>query len=150
MATIFHIAGDHAGTGFGTMSGGTSRENKQNTMAYDTYCYDDVKLPGICEQTTSWTATGISGISYSKIGGRIFLRGSISKAWGGSGVTSIGTVAAEARPAKQEQWVIRPAADITVMLQLTTAGALGIVWARNGSSNATGAQTLNIAYEYWA
>ena len=49
MATIFNIGGERKGVGFGQTTTGTTA-NKMNNINYDTYFYDDVKLPGRCEQ----------------------------------------------------------------------------------------------------
>lgn len=110
MATIFNIGGERKGVGFGQTTTGTTA-NKMNNINYDTYFYDDVKLPGRCEQaSTTWTAwTGNNGttVQFSKIASHVYMN--VTKLVAATGTNSglLGTVPEDYRPSKDLRFYAR-------------------------------------------
>lgn len=120
MATIFNV--NPNGTGFGTISEGADNgAHRENTIAVDTYFDNDVRLPGICRQTSTWKTDSTSGFSYSEIGGHVFLRGNFNGVSGSSN-TTMATLGSNLAPSKAKYFLM--------YLKIGTSASSSWAWVR--------------------
>lgn len=105
--TIFNIESNGIGIGQQQSSittGAGNMATKTANINYNTYFYDDVKLPGKCEQYystwTEWTGNNGTTVQFSKIASHIYMN--VTKLVAATDTNSglLGTVPEEYRPSK--------------------------------------------------